>query len=66
MSKTFQEWLAERGVDCQSLTKELAAALVKQWQDEQPEPVRSLILIPDDTPEERWSRAIRLEVASCN
>lgn len=62
--QTFQDFLDSRNIDQQDLTPELAAALVKQWQDEQPEPVKSLILIPDDTPEERWQRAIRLPTCS--
>jgi len=59
---TFQDFLDSRNIDANELTQELAAALVKQWQSEQPEPVRSLILIPDGCDGDQWQRAIRLGV----
>ncbi len=57
---TFKQWLEARNIDQQELTPELAAALIKQWQEEQPEPVRSLILIPDGCDGDQWARAVRL------
>lgn len=61
----FQSWLDHR-IDQQSLTPELRRALFAQFAAEQPQPVErpaELILIPDDA--DQWSKAIRLEVATC-
>lgn len=60
---TFQEYLDSRNIDQQDLTPELAAALVAQWQESQPEPIRSLILIPE-TVDGRWATALRVETCS--
>ncbi len=61
---TFQQFLESRNIDQQTLTPELRAALVKQWQasefsDNPPEQPTSILVIGDDI-EERWSRAVRL------
>jgi hypothetical protein len=59
---SFEDWLLANDIDCETLTPELARALVIQWQAEQQEPVRSLILIPDNI-DQRWATAVRVEVA---
>lgn len=64
--QTFQQFLASRNIDANELTPELRKALMLQYSAElvPVDKPRSIIYIPDDTPEERWSRAIRLETCS--
>lgn len=46
----FQAWLLERGVDCQTLTAELQAALQSQFEAEQQQqaPVTHVLVVPID------------------
>ncbi len=59
---TFEQYLADRNIDANELTPELEKALKAQYSREliPVDKPRSIIFIPDDCPEERWSRAIRL------
>lgn len=65
-TQTFSKWLVDKNIDANELAPELRAALIAQWVGEQMRlaPPATVLVIPDDTPEERWQRAVRMELRS--
>lgn len=54
---TFDQWLTAHDIDCESLTRELRAALFTQYEAETSQPSEQVVLTDDEV----WPHAVRQE-----